>query len=122
MGNTPVEKIVRPFESGDVFARSRGPVISLHPITVSPDDNPVEWEGSPDTSYVEQDNIWYKNFDSDLKEDKNKRESKTVRVENPDDPDQHVFVERIDKASFTQKNGKTLNLEFDWSNPKDGGV
>jgi hypothetical protein len=58
-----------------------------------------------------------------LKEDKTQRVSKLVKVVNPDDTDQKVFVERIDKATFKDAfGGKSMSLSFDWSSPKDSGT
>jgi len=119
----PVEHIVRPFLPGDVFTSSRLPPVTENPTVVVPDDVHFDWEGAADTSYRDDGQQWYSGFSSDLKEDKTQRQSRLVRVENPDDEEQHVFVERIDKAVFSDVfKGKSLSLEFDWSSPKDSAT
>jgi hypothetical protein len=117
-----IEHIVRPFVIGDVFSRSRLPPVTENPTVVVPEDVHHIWDGKADTSYRDDGKQWYSGFSSDLKEDKTQRQSKLVKVVNPDDTDQKVFVERIDKATFKDAfGGKSLSLSFDWSSPKDSG-
>lgn len=116
-----LEGIVRPFQTGDVFTKSRQPPNPVAPTVVVPDDVATTWEGSPDTDFTDEGDAWYSGWDGNFKEDKTQRSSRTVKVVNPDDADQHVFVERIDKAVFKDQRGTSLNLAFDWSDPKDGG-
>lgn len=110
-----LERVVRPFQQVDVFrARRGGPTQA--PVTTPPDDVATEWEGSNDASYVTEDDPWVNEAKSDLEEDKSKRKTTEIRVENPDDPDQHVFVERIDKTAFKDKTtGKEFTFEFKWN-------
>lgn len=116
----PIEYIVRPFVPGDIFTSSRLPPVIANPTIEIPEDVHKIWEGRPDTDYRDDGNQWYNTWNSDLKEDKTKRQSRLVKVINPDDPDQHLYTERIDKATFSDVfKGKSLSLEFDWSSPKD---
>lgn len=117
-----LESIVRPFQTGDVFVKRRQVPVFEQPVTEPPDDKINVIEGSPETNFLDEGTNWYSGFNSDLKEDKARRESKLVKVVNPDDVDQHVFVERIDKAVFKDGKGKETSLAFDWSSPKDGGA
>ena len=116
-----LESIVRPFQSGDVFTRARLPPTPLNATVDVPEDVVTIWEGAADTNYVDEGNAWYTVWNSDLKEDKTRRDSKTVKIVNPDDPEDgsKLFVERINKTVFTNRQGKELTLEMDWSNPKD---
>lgn len=118
----PIEHIVRPFVSGDIFSASRLPPVTENPTIEIPEDVHHIWKGSADTDFRDDGKQWYSGFNSDLKEEKSERKSKLVKVTNPDDTDQHVFVERIDKAVFKDaQSGKKTSLEFDWSSPKDSG-
>lgn len=49
-------------------------------------------------------------------EDKSQRQTEIVRIEDPDDPNTYVEVERMRKATFTDnQTGKTMSLQFaDW--------
>lgn len=118
----PIEHIVRPFQNNEPFTRSRLPPVTLNPSIVVPDDVHHIWDGSADTTYRDDGSPWYTEAKSDLKEDKSKRESKLVKVTNPDDPDQKIFVERIDKTTFKDDYGKEMSLKFDWSSPKDSAT
>lgn len=118
----PIEHIVRPFQTGEVFTRSRLAPISLNPTVVPPDDEHTIWKGEVDSSYRDDGSPWYTEAKSDLKEDKSQRESKLVKVQNPDDPDQKLYVERIDKSVFKDSFGKETSLKFDWSAPKDSAT
>lgn len=117
----PIEYIVRPFLPGDVFTLSRLPPVTDNPTVLLPEDVHKIWDGSADTSYRDDGSQWYNTYQSDMKEDKAQRKSNLVKIVNPDDPDQHIFTERIEKATFksTGANAKTMSLEFDWSDPKD---
>jgi hypothetical protein len=118
----PLEHIVRPFQAGDVFTFRRLPRPDAVTI-IPPDDKIIVWEGKADTKFVDEGEPFVNEAKSDLKEDKTQRESRLVKVVNPDDKDQKVFVERIDKTVFKdEKTGKQMSLAFDWSNPKDQGA
>lgn len=118
-----IEHIVRPFLPGDVFTLSRLPPVIANPTVVVPDDVHKIWVGKADSDYRDDGKQWYMTWNSDLKEDKTQRQSKLVKVVNPDDTDQKVFVERIDKAVFSDAfKGNKLSLSFDWSNPKDSAT
>lgn len=40
------------------------------------------------------------------------RDTEEIRVENPDDPDAYVMVERITMITFSQKKGKEIKFKF----------
>lgn len=116
-----LERIVRPFQSSDVFTQSRLSPSSSNPTVDLPDDVSVTWEGAADSDFVDEGLAWYIGLTTDLKEDKTQRDSKTVKIVNPDDPDDgsKLYVERINKTTFKTSDGKELKLEMDWTNPKD---
>lgn len=108
------ERIVRPFQNGDVFnARV------LPPAQITVDVNPpvhVEWGGTQDTDYVEEPSPTSMGFQSEWNEDKSQRVSDTVRVENPDDATQAVNVERIKKMVLVNnRNGDQLTIQPDFT-------
>jgi hypothetical protein len=93
-----IEKIVRPFQTGDVFRARRLP-------------------------YSEEDPNLQINFKVEWEEDRGKRESKRMKVVNPDDEDQKVFIERVDKFVFKDKmTGKEQSFKFDWSQSLDNAT
>lgn len=110
-----LEKIVRPFQRGDVFnARVIAPVQPSHPAG---DPNPViDVIGAPDSHYVETDEPPGFGFDVEWKEDKTKRITEKVRVENKDDPDQFVVVERINQMVLANsRTAEEIKIKPDWS-------
>lgn len=119
----PLENIVRPFIAPtDIFSRSRQQPVTTPPSIVIPPDVHTIWSGDADSAYRDDGKQWYMNFSTDLKEDKTQRVSKLVKVTNPDDPEQKLYVERIDKTVFKDDFGKETKLTFDWSSPKDSAT
>lgn len=111
-----LEKIVRPFQRTDVFnARIAAPT---QPPRPEPED-PVSFTitGSNNGQYVEEPPPFVNNFNVEWQEDKSRRRTSEVRIENPEDPSQFVDVERIDQTVFkNDKTGEEIKLNMDWSN------
>jgi hypothetical protein len=113
-----LEKIVRPFQAGDVF-RARLLPPNQTPFVI-PADNPVTWEGRADGTYTELQPEMQTNFKVEFNEVLDKRQSKLMKVVNPDDNNQKVFIERIDQATFKDKlTGKEETFNYDWSKSLD---
>lgn len=110
-----LERVVRPFQTGDVFtARVVMPAIPATGVTDSPDECILTWTGDnlgqfddiPDASI-------YNNFKVEWEEDKSKRVTETVRIEQDDDPENYVEVERLKSTQmFDKQTGRTMNLRF----------
>jgi hypothetical protein len=116
-----IERIVRPFQIGDVF-RARVLPPSQLPLEV-PEDVAVTWEGRADSTFTELDPGLQINFKVEFEEDRTRRESRLMKVVNPDDENQKVFIERIDKMVFKDKlSGKEQSLKFDWSQSLDNAT
>ena len=114
-----LERIIRPFQNGDVFApRSFLPeqqgttgtfsddVVVLDVTSQNPGDYVTEVIPAYTGFKVEDENI----------EDKSRRVTEEVRIENPDDSEQYVMVKRLKSASFVNaRTGDGYNLKFaDW--------
>jgi hypothetical protein len=116
-----IEKIVRPFQTGDVFRARRLPPSQL--LVTAPELVSVDWEGRADSSYAEEDPNLQINFKVEWEEDRSKRQSKLMKVVNPDDPDQKVFMERVDSYTFVDKlTRKEQSFKFDWSQSLDNAT
>jgi hypothetical protein len=116
-----IERIVRPFVSGDVF-RARVLPPTQEPFEI-PEDVAVDWEGRADSSFHELDPGLTVNFKVTWEEDLSKRKSQLMKVVNPDDEDQKIFVERIDECTFNDKQtGKEQTFKFDWSKSLDNAT
>ncbi|MFL9499236.1 hypothetical protein ACJMQP_04180 [Rhodopseudomonas palustris] len=117
-----MERIVRPFQNGDVFtARVLVPAQPTTEKKISDDDCTLEWEGENRGNFETTPELELVGFTSDLQEDDNARVTKKVRVENPDDPDQYVVVNRLKQTTFTdEKTGKKYTLSFkDWDDERN---
>jgi hypothetical protein len=116
-----LEKIVRPFQVGDVFRARRLPPNQL-PFEI-PTDEPITWEGRADGTFRELDTGLQVDFKATWEEDLSKRKSQLMKVVNPDDHDQKVFVERIDECTFNDKlTGREQCYKFDWSKSLDNAT
>lgn len=110
-----LERVVRPFQTSDVFtARSIMPAIPPTGIVLSDDEcflsvtgqNPGNYDDIPDDQV-------FNNFKAEWEEDKDERVTETVRIEQDDNPENYVEVERVQSATFTDnQTGKTMNLKF----------
>jgi hypothetical protein len=110
---TALEQLVRPFE-----AFSGLPVPSAPKPSAETQDANVRLEigrGANGKTFTGSFNGTVSRYmDSTVKE--KKRETSEKRVENPDDPEQYVMVERVDKLKVNGVNGQKTNYEF--KNPK----
>lgn len=112
-----VERIVRPFQNTDVFrARVLPPVIDPDPNDNPQDNVVITITSKADTEYFEEPPPTALGFNADWVEDRSRRVIDTVRVENPDDPEQFVEVERI--KTMVIKNtttGDEIPIKPDWT-------
>lgn len=116
-----LEKIVRPFQLGDVFRARVLPPTQL-PF-IFPEDVAVTWEGRADSDIVEADTALQINYKVEWEEDRSQRDSKLMKVVNPDDEDQKVYVERVNKYTFKDKmTNREQTLKFDWSQSLDNAT
>lgn len=111
-----IERIVRPFQTGDVFnARRFAPELPA----LAPGDTEVallEWKGNADANYVEAPGPDMLGFTAEWKEDRTRRVTDTVKVEQTGNPENFVTLERI--KSMVIKNSKTreeIPIKMDWS-------
>ncbi|MCK1668617.1 hypothetical protein [Bradyrhizobium sp. 153] len=110
-----LEKVVRPFQAGDVFAPRVMP--PTQPAVVITDDDPstLTWEAKNSGDYDLGEDPWLSGFNASWIEDKSRRQTETVRVQNPDDDTQYVDIERINKAVFKRRaTGEELAIGIDW--------
>lgn len=110
-----VEKIVRPFQTGDVFnARVLPP--EQPPLETGVEVVALEWAGSAESKWIEEPPPATMGFTIEWIEDKRRRVTEKVRVENPDDPSQFVELERIKSTVFkNNKSGEEMPFKMDWS-------
>ncbi len=113
-----LEKIVRPFQQSPVFtSRLLIPAVQHSGFAVSTDVCILTWTGPNAGQYNSiPSDLALIGFKVDWGEDKSKRVTQTVRVTNPDDPDQYVMVERIKSTTlYNSQTGQGFNLQFaDW--------
>ncbi|MET4240320.1 hypothetical protein [Bradyrhizobium sp. RT10b] len=110
-----LEKVVRPFESGDVFRPRVLPPTQPSLLVVSDDPATLTVKGGNSGDYEEGPDPWVSGFNAEWLEDKDRRETEKVRVENPEDSEQWVEVERINKAVFKRRaTGEELKIGIDW--------
>jgi hypothetical protein len=110
-----VERIVRPFQSGTVFsARTVMPTIPTSGSNVSNDVPRLEWSGENPGDYdsIPSEQI-FNNFKVEWEENKEARVTETVRIEQEDNPENYIEVERVQSAQMREGiTGKTFNLKF----------
>lgn len=110
-----LEKVVRPFQSGDVFAPRVMPPTQPAAFVTEGDTSTMTWAGSNTGDYDLGPDATVFGFDVRWEEDKSRRETETVRVENPEDESQYVEIERINKAVFKQRStGQEIQIGIDW--------
>jgi hypothetical protein len=104
-----LERIVRPFAG---FPASPGQAPLTPPA--QPETENVRLEIGKDAGTKTYNGSFSANIsrymDANTKE--KKRETSEKRVENPNDPDQFVMVERVDKLTTSGVNGQKTNTEF----------
>ena len=110
-----LEKIVRPFQNGDVFtARALIPVQVPVPAD-APDAALITWKGEQESVYSEAPPPYVQGFTAEWIEDKTQRITENVRVTNPDDDSQFVELERIKKMVIKNNvNGDEIPIVMDW--------
>ena len=109
------ENIVRPFQQAGVFSAR-----SIVPNAAEPSKDPNAPEEAKATWSGSQSSTWQETLApiisewkvEDWQEDVGQRETETVRVENPNNSNQYVDVERIKRAVFKTSNGGTLGLRM----------
>ena len=113
-----LERIVRPFQSEDLFTARRlaPPLDSSAREETPPEDVVITISSRADTEYVDEPPPWALGFQSEWVEDKSKRITDRVRVENPDDAEQYVMIERIKNMTLRNtKTGEQFPIKPDWS-------
>jgi hypothetical protein len=111
-----IEQVVRPFQSGDVFtARSNIPTLSPSGSQISTDDCTLEWAAVNPGDYSEiPSDLQLLGFHVDWKEDKSKRVMEEVKIEQDDNPDNYVMVQRMKETQLVNMTtGQAFNMKFD---------
>jgi len=110
-----LERVVRPFQTGDVFtARAVLPAVPPTGLALSEDVCRLEWSGENPGDYddIPLDMIFH-NFKVEWEENKDKRVTETVRIEQDDNPENFVEVERVQSAMMTDaQTGKSFTIKF----------
>jgi hypothetical protein len=104
-----MEQIVRPFQIGEVFT-ARRPVPQPQPLLPDIESVTVSWGRGGGTSYIQYSNggiaeaeiVWTEK--SSVKE--------IVRIENPDDPEQYVEIERYNSVTLANQKGQEIRWDL----------
>lgn len=116
-----LEKVVRPFQTGDVFAPRVLPPTQPGQVVTQTEPSTMTWSGENSGDYDQGPDPWLYGYNANWVEDKSRRETETVRVENPDDPDQYVEIERINKAVFKRRaTGEEMQIGIEWDKGRGG--
>jgi hypothetical protein len=114
-----LERVVRPFQTGDVFtARAVMPAIPATGLAQSPDACYIEWTGENPGDYDDiPSDLILNNFTAEWEEDKSRRETEIVRIEQEGKPENYVEVERVQVAVMTNnQTGEEFRMRFaDWA-------
>lgn len=111
-----IEQVIRPFQSGDVFsARTVVPELPPTGHHISQDVCLLEWSAVNPGQYNEiPSDLQLLGFQVEWKEDKSARVMEEVRIEQEDNPDNYVDVERMTETSFVNmRTGQRFNLKFE---------
>lgn len=101
-----LEQIIRPFQSREILTTRR--IISTS-LKIPVQEAGVEWGAAgdmPSAVEVEKDEEGGMSFnvvDCDDKFDEKNRKFSTIRIEQPDHPENYVVVERINQITFNKK-------------------
>jgi hypothetical protein len=102
-----LEQIIRPFQITDVLSKRR---IISNSTKLDTEEVIVEWGRSgdaPAASEVEHDaetgGIGFEVVHCDDKYSEKDRKFKTVRIEQPDNPENYIMVDRINQITFDKK-------------------
>ncbi len=110
-----LERVVRPFQTGDVFtARGVMPAVPASGNALSNDECVLTWTGENPGDYDDiPDATMFDNFKVEWEEDASKRVTEVVRIEQEDNPENWVEVERVQSAVMTDRQtGRTINFKF----------
>src|SRR5262245_8191397 len=109
-----IERIVRPFQANRVFSAR---VLPPTQEQDAPRPNVVlEITSKADSTYVSEPPPIALGFQADWQEDKSRRVTDRVRIENPDDREQFLIVDRIRTAVYQNtKTGEEIPLKMDWT-------
>lgn len=110
-----LERVIRPFQSSDVFdARTFIADLPASNIQLSDDECVLTWTGENDGKYDEvESDLQLKGFDVKWKEDKAERVTEEVRIEQEDNPENYVIVERMTETTIrNQQTGQAFNIQF----------
>lgn len=118
-----LERIIRPFQSGDVFT-ARVTIPSLPPsgAQLSDDKCSLSWEGTNPGVYEDIPNDQQiLGFQVEWKEDPDKRITETVRIEQEDNPDNYIEVARMKQTTIRNSNtGEAFMMKFANWDKEDG--
>lgn len=111
----PLEQIIRPFQTA--FPQNRDRVIAST-VKQPPEIAQLQWGAAGQLPTATEENPPYLNFkvndpSNDQSLTEKSRTTQTVRVQNPDDPDQFVDVQRIQQIVF--KAPKTAQPESQYT-------
>jgi len=95
----PLEQIIRPFQSPAAIPDKR--TVVTRPVVAAPEHAILVWGAAGQAPIIEALNLKVKNNENTLKEVS--RKTTDVRVTNPDDDNQYVMEQRIDKIQFSKK-------------------
>lgn len=105
-----IEKIVRPFQTEEVFTLRRTPSRGPEAFV---DAAVIVLTGPADTVYVSDPHPYIHGLRSTQDEDGDQRQTEKVRIENPDDPEQYVMVRRIKAMTLRDdQTGENFNMRF----------
>jgi hypothetical protein len=109
-----LEKIIRPFQNGEVFNARRLPP-SVAPVREVPERALLNWECPHSGAYVSGPEPGTYGFTVKWEEDESRRKTEKVRVENKDDPEQFIELERIKKMVLVKNTTKEeIAIEPKW--------
>lgn len=105
-----MERIVRPFQLGEVFTARVLPPVEQPAVTI-PEDIVQVWGKGNDTNY---DRFFLSGIVGGVVHYTEKeRTTQVVRITNPDDAEQFVDVERIRKLRMvSDRDGSDINFDF----------
>lgn len=102
-----LEQIVRPFQNPDVLSKRR---IISNSTKEDAEEVVIEWGSpgdAPSASEIEHDaetgDFAFEVVHCDDKYDEKNRKFKTIRIEQPDNPENYIMVDRIHQITFNKK-------------------
>lgn len=105
-----LEKVVRPFQNNEVFTARSNPPQRQSPFAVGA---VIVLTGPAPSNYLEDAAPYLFQVKQTDQEDPNQRVTERVRVENPDDADQYVIIEKIKQMTLhDDRTGVATNFKF----------